>query len=163
MITDQTSSNSLTTPHQMLRTILLTGLIAGTLDITAAVLVSGASLRTVLQYIASAAFGRETAFSGGLWMALVGLLFHYIIAYSWTAFYFFIYPKIRILSRSWILSGLLYGVVVWIVMNLVVVPLTAIPSRPFNPTQALIGCVVLMVAIGLPVSFLAHRYYLKRR
>ena len=163
MITNHTSSNAMSTSNQLFRAILFAGLIAGTLDITAAVLVSGVSLRTVLHYIASGAFGRETAFSGGLLMAIVGLLFHYIIACSWTTLYFLIYPKMPVLSRSRIISGLAYGMVVWVVMNLVVVPLSAIPPRPFNPTQALIGCVVLMLAIGTPVAFLAHRYYSKRR
>lgn len=163
MITNHTSSNTMSTSNHLFKAILFAGLIAGTLDITAAVLVSGASLCTVLHYIASGAFGRETAFSGGLLMAFVGLIFHYLIAYCWTTLYFLVYPKMPILSRSRIVSALAYGVVVWTVMNLVVVPLSAIPARPFNPTNALINCVVLMLAIGVPVSFLAHRYYSKRR
>jgi hypothetical protein len=163
MITNHTSPVSAAAPNHAWKTILLTGLIAGTLDITAATLVSGASLVRVLQFVASGAFGRDAAFSGGLWMALYGLLFHYLIAFVWTILYFFIYPKLRILAKNRIVSGLAYGVVVWVGMNLVVLPMTRIPERPFNPQQALIGCVVLMLMIGLPVSILTHRYYSKRK
>lgn len=162
MITNQTPPETMARPNHALRAVLLIGLIAGTLDITAAILVSGASPLMVLKFIASGAFGRDAAFAGGLWMAFLGLVFHYVIAYSWTVLYFFIYPRLRILSKNRIISGLVYGIVVWVVMNRVVLPLSQIQPRPFNPTQALIGCAVLMVAIGLPISILTHRYYAKR-
>lgn len=161
MITNDTPE-SMARPNHALNAILLTGLIAGTLDITAAILVSGASPVIVLKYVASGAFGREAAFSGGLWMALMGLVFHYIIAYSWTVLYFFVYPRLRILSKNKVISGLAYGIFVWLMMNLVVVPLSQIQQRPFDPVQALIGCAVLMFMIGLPISILTHRYYSKR-
>jgi hypothetical protein len=162
MITNHTPPESMARSNHALKAVLLIGLVAGTLDITAAILVSGAGPLIVLKFIASGAFGRDTAFSGGLSMAFLGLVFHYVIAYSWTVLYFFLYPRVSILSKNRIISGLAYGIVVWIAMNFVVIPLSQIPARPFDPTQAVIGCAVLMVAIGLPISIMTHRHYSKR-
>jgi hypothetical protein len=154
-----TTSSVRTQPASRLKAIALIGLVAGTLDIIAATVMAQLNPITILQYIASAAFGREVAFSGGLWMAFLGLLFHYLIAYSWTVLYFVIYPKFTFLSRHRILAGLAYGIVVWIIMNRVVVPLSLINQRPFDLVNAMKGMAILMLMIGLPISWLTHRYY----
>ena len=92
-------------------------------------------------------------------MPILGLIFHYFISTSWTLLFFLLYPKINWLGKSWIISGLGYGVFVWLAMNLVVLKLSRVPQFPFNPTQAAIGMGILMLAVGLPISFLAQRYY----
>jgi hypothetical protein len=53
--------------------------------------------------------------------------------------------------------------VVWLVMNQVVLPLSNITQRQFDLTKAAIAAAVLIVAIGLPLSFLAHRYYKNKK
>jgi hypothetical protein len=146
-------------PPSPVKAILIIGLIAGTLDIiTALILAKGNPLR-MGQFIASGAIGRDAAFAGGLGTSLLGYFFHYFIAYTWTTLFFLLYPKVKLLQKNKIIVGLVYGILVWIVMNRVVLPLSQIPQRPFNLTQALIGMTVLMVMIGLPVSVLTHRYY----
>jgi len=47
-------------------------------------------------------------------------------------------------------------------MNRVVIPLSEIAQRPFNLKGALTGMAILMVAIGLPISLLTHRYYSRK-
>jgi hypothetical protein len=143
----------------LVKAIATAGLIAGTLDLLTASAVAKLNPVIVCQYIASGAFGSKDAFAGGYGMALWGLMFHYLIAYSWTTLFFLIYPKIKILSRSRVLAGLGYGVVVWIVMNKIVVPMSLINQRPFDLVSAAKQMAILMVMIGLPVSFLAHRFY----
>ena len=142
--------------------IIQAGLLAGTLDIAAACgmfwIRSGRDPMIVLKFVASGALGSD-ALSGGWGTNLLGLLFHFIIAFSWTILFFVIYPKLP--KINWIVLGLTYGVIVWLMMNLVVLPMTKITQRPFDLNQALIGTVVLMVAIGLPVSFFCGRYYAK--
>lgn len=113
----------------------------------------------MLQFIASKAVGPD-AFSGGLPMALLGLFFHYIIAFSWTALFFLLYPRIKLLSKNKIIVGLGYGVVVWLMMNLVVLPIVNGAFQPFQ-LQSVIGIVILMVCIGLPVSWGAGKHYSK--
>ncbi|WP_207514532.1 hypothetical protein [Longitalea luteola] len=146
----------------LLKTILWVGLLAGSLDILAACLqaylVRGTSPAIVLQFIASAAFGKP-AFFGGWQMALAGLLFHFIIAYSFTALYFLIYPFIWGLVKHIAIAAIVYGIFIFVVMNLVVLPMTKLPPIPFKWDKAAMAAGILILAIGLPVTFFARRYY----
>jgi uncharacterized membrane protein YagU involved in acid resistance len=148
------------------KTVVPAGLLVGTLDITAALvqfyLKTGKDPLIVLKYIASAVFG-PSAYSSGNTMAAWGLLFHYLIAFIWTILFFLIYPKLKLLSWNRVVTGILYGIFIWIMMNQVVVPLSKITPGAFNLKQAIIAVLILIGAIGLPLSFIAHRYYAKRR
>jgi hypothetical protein len=142
--------------------VVTTGLLAGTLDIlsacTHAYLARGTTPDTVFKYIASALLGME-AFAGGTGTILLGLLMHYAIAFSWTLLFFLIYPKLPFLWRNRIVSGIIYGAFVWVIMSLVLVPLTDVPKGPFNPTSAAIGMIILMLMIGMPNAFRAQAFY----
>lgn len=142
--------------------IIKAGLLAGTLDITAACTMfwirTGRDPLIVLKFVASGALGPD-ALTGGWGINLLGLFFHFIIAFSWTIFLFIIFAKIP--KMNWIVLGLSYGVVVWLIMNLLVLPMTRITPRPFVLSQAIIGTVILMVAIGLPISYFANKHYSK--
>jgi len=144
--------------------ILLAGLTAGTLDIVAACtqyyIKTGKGPGGVLRYIASAVFGKE-AFAGGMTMAAWGLLFHYIIAFLFTLFFFWIYPKLNLGKWNKVVTGLVYGIFVWLVMNLVVVRLVMGP-HPIVLKNAAIAMAILMVCIGLPISLIIGSYYSKR-
>ena len=142
-------------------TILKAGLLVGTLDIAAAFasawISSGTAPYVVLKFIASGVFGREAAFAGGWGMTAMGLLFHYLIAFSFTWFFFWIHPKVKTWIPNWVLLGLIYGIFVWVVMNRLVLPLSNTPKGPFNLQSALINASILIVCIGLPLSYMASR------
>jgi uncharacterized membrane protein YagU involved in acid resistance len=144
----------------LISAIAWAGLLAGTLDILAACgnfsIQTGRDPIIVLRFVASGAVGPD-AMTGGWPMALLGLLIHFIIAYSWTTLFFLIYPKLP--NGSWIVYGLSYGVVVWLMMNLVVLPLTRITQRPFNLSSAAVGVIILMLMIGLPIAYQARKFY----
>jgi hypothetical protein len=147
-----------------LKTVALAGLLVGTLDITAALVKfyskTGKDPLIVLKYIASAVVGKEAAYSGGNKMAALGLLLHFLIAFIWTIFFFWIYPKLKFLSFNRILTGILYGIFIWAIMSYVVVPMSKASSGgAFNLKQAAIDTLILIGAIGLPLSFIAHKYY----
>lgn len=148
-----------------IQAILRTGMLAGTLDILAAFatayIARGTSPGRVLKFVASGAFGME-AFSGGWLMMLAGLALHYAIAFFWTLLFFWSYPRLGILAKSRIVSGIAYGLVIWLVMNLLVLPMTRVPlSSGQTVSQVITGVVVLMLCVGIPVSFGVHRYYKK--
>ena len=147
------------------RAVLLTGLVAGTLDIIAAIvhyfIKTQKNPIKIFNYIASGVFGKD-AYGDDVWMPVFGLVFHYCIAIIFIAFFFLVYPKFKFLSRNIVLSGLLYGIFVWLVMNLIVVPLSNISSFPTSVVQSVIGCIILMFAIGLPAAIMAYRYYFKK-
>jgi hypothetical protein len=145
------------------KTIVLAGLLVGSLDILAAFssfyIQTGRSPVVVLKYIASAVFGKK-AYAGDAMMPLLGLLFHFIIAFMWTIFFFLIYPRLKFLSQNKILTAVLYGIFIWVIMNRFVVPMSkAAVSPTFNWKQSLIGASILIIAIGIPLSFLAYRFY----
>ena len=144
------------------RAVLTTGLIAGTLDILAACLSAyiqrGMTPEKLLQFVASGLFGAD-AFTGGAKMAVAGLIMHFMIATSWTLLYYLLYPRLNILQKNKFVSGIIYGAFVWVMMNRLILPFTAIPKSPFNLTSAFIGMVILMLMIGMPNAFRAQRYY----
>lgn len=148
-------------------TILLAGLVAGTLDITAACtqyyINTGKGPGNVLRYVASGVFGKK-AFAGGVPMAACGLFFHYIIAFGLTIFFFWLFPKVKLLSKNIIVTGLLYGIFAWMVTVLVIVPLSNTPPpAPFDIRKAAIAMLILMFCIGLPIALIISRYYSKKR
>ena len=140
--------------------ILGAGLLVGTLDISAACvqyfIKTGKSPENVLKFVASGVFGKE-AFTGGVLMSVCGLLFHFLVAFIFTTFFFFIYPRLKFLSFNVILTAILYGVFTWAVMNRIVLPLSNTPPIPFTWTGAAISAGILCLCIGLPLAIIAKR------
>jgi hypothetical protein len=149
----------------LLKTIAWVGLLVGSLDILSACLhayiVRGTTPNIVLRYIASAAIGKE-AFAGGWGIPVLGLLFHFIIAYSFTILFFLLYPHVKLMSKNIVLTATVYGIFIFIVMNLLVLPLTKLPHATFHLDKAAIATGILIVAIGLPLSFFARKFYQDR-
>jgi hypothetical protein len=146
--------------------ILQAGLITGTLDILSAFIyyyikTGKTNFLVIFQFIASGIFGKDAG-TGGTAMILAGLILHYAIAFSFTIFFFWLYPKIKVMSKDRILTAVVYGLFVWIVMNLIVVPLSNTVHRPFKIDGALINMGILIVCIGLPLSFIANAFFRKR-
>lgn len=140
--------------------IIKAGLLVGTLDITAACiqfyLKTGKGPEPVLRYIASGAFGTD-AFSGGSITLFWGLFFHYLIAMSFTFLFFWlvkIFPAM--LNMKWI-TAVVYGIFMWAITQLVVVPLSKIPARPLTVSGALTAIVILIVCISIPLVWIAGK------
>lgn len=153
-------------PPGLLRAIAIASLVAGTLDYSAAItnfLLSGGKDPTrIAWYIASAFLGHDAAYAGGATTAALGYAMHYAIATSWTVLFFVSYPRLALLRKNALVIGPAYGLFVWTMMNLVLVPLTRIPSIAFNPRNAAIQAAILMVCIGPPIALLARRHYAQR-
>ena len=141
-------------------TVLITWLIAGTLDLGAAFTLFISQTKKnptlLLRSITSAALGPK-AFSGGSVMVLLGLSFHYLIAFCWTAFYFAVLPGL-LPCGAVLTQAIAYGLFVWVIMNLVILPLSKAEPRPFVPLMAIINILILILAIGLPCAYAAKHY-----
>lgn len=140
------------------RAIFTAVLVAGTLDILAAFthfyIVRGTNpAPIVLKYIASGVFGAD-AMKGGTGMMLMGLLFHYLIVLGCVLVFFILYPRLRIMRVNKWITGVVYGCVVWAVTNLVIVPLSLVKRGPMHLDAALIAIAILVLMIGLPITFL---------
>jgi len=145
--------------------ILLGGLIAGTLDISYACIFSyirrGTRPGVVLQSVASGALGRG-AYEGGAKTAVLGLAFHFLIALTAAAVYYFASRVLRFMVTHACICGILYGVLVYLFMNCVVLRVSAIHSTtwPWSyPWPPLIGGLLIhMFGIGLPIALVTRRY-----
>src|SRR5437879_5453727 len=136
------------------------GLASGVLDITAALIVYGylgAKPLRLLQGIASGLLGPR-AYSGGIATALLGLLCHFVIAFSAAAVYVAASRVTPFLVRRAVLCGVLYGIAVYFFMNRVVVPLSAAAKFPFSFKMIVIGVIIHILCVGLPISLAARRY-----
>jgi hypothetical protein len=146
---------------QAYRAIFWGGLIAGTLDILAAFVNSGlrgGSPTRVLQAIASGLLGAD-AFKGGFATAALGLVLHFFIATTATAVYYAASRKLKVLVDQAIVCGLAYGIPVYLVMNLIVLPLSAVTFKTSHALANVVTSVlILMFCVGLPIALVVRRY-----
>lgn len=144
------------------RALILCLLIAGTLDISDALIFYG--LRGVppaglLRFIAGCLLG-VSALHGGLAMAALGLAIHYTITLFWCVLFLMAARRLSFLTSHAIASGLLYGVLIYILMNFVVLPLTRLPPRTHHLAPAVLinGVLALMLFMGLPIALIARHF-----
>ncbi len=143
--------------------VLKTGILVGSFDILAAfilVLIRTGKLQVfnILKFIASGIFGKDAS-EGGLKMVTIGLVIHYTIAFLFTGLFFWLYPKMNLGAKNKWITGIIYGILVWFVMNRLVLPLSNVVHRPFSLSNALINIGILIICIGIPLSLLARRFY----
>ncbi len=139
------------------RAILYAALVVGALDAADGVVVRGLQGQNpiqVLQYIASSLLSARS-FSGGLATAGLGLVVHFAIALVVAAIYILASQRIAVLRTQWVLLGLLYGAAVWAVMNLLMLPLTAVAPSPITTAALINGVVGHALFVGLPSAFFA--------
>ena len=133
-------------------------LVVGSLDITYAMLFwtfRGVGPIRVLQSVAAGLIGREAAVSGGTKTALLGLALHYFISFCIVLIYWIAAKSMPVLRRHAVICGATYGVLVYIVMNYVVIPLSMTKRGPFNLLWVSCSVVVHAFLIGLPAALFA--------
>jgi hypothetical protein len=130
------------------------GFIAGTLDLLQASILFGWKVPLVL---AGGLLG-EQAFHGGAGTFALGVLLHFFIAFSVTIYYGASRRLVFLIEHP-LVCGLFYGIAVELVMNLIVLPLSALHDRgPYQLRDLILGLGVHMLVIGLPVSFSVRRF-----
>ena len=140
------------------RAIFIAGLVVGAMDITSAIvltLLRGGTIMRLMQFIASGLLGKS-AFQGGLATAALGLTLHFVIAFGLVTVFYFASRKLAFLRQRPVPSGIAYGLIVFAVMNLIVLPLSAATPR-HSLSGDLIQIAIHMFIIGLPTSLLLHR------
>jgi hypothetical protein len=135
-------------------------LVAGVLDISSAFIFSypkGVDPIRVLQGVAAGLVGREAAIKGGLATAGLGLAIHFFIAFVVASVFYVASRKLVFLTRHPVISGLLYGVVVYGFMYWIVM-LLAYPVVHPSVSRDLTAVCVHMFLIGLPIALIVRRY-----
>jgi len=156
------ASTSLTTRNTLLRLSVIAGLICGAGDVIiyhwfVQNVLGGVPLISLYQYIASGALG-ESAFAGGISTALLGVLFHFIFSIVIAGVFILAVDRIPLLRRQIIPGSLLYGFGVFVVMNMIVTPLSATPPLPTPTTSELIVAIIVHILVaGLLLGIVVRR------
>jgi hypothetical protein len=126
------------------------GLVAGGLDLISAFITFGWN---VPKAIAGGLLGRS-AFQGGAGVWALGVFLQFFIAVSAAAVYYAASRKLAFMKEHPLVCGPFFGIAVYLVMNLIVLPLCALHStRPLAINGMLLGLVVHMILIGLPIAY----------
>jgi hypothetical protein len=148
--------------NSLLRSSVIAGLIIGTADVIiyhwfVTSVLGGVPLISVYQYIASGALG-ESAFAGGIATAWLGALFHFLFSIVIAGVFILSANRIPLLRRYIIPGSLLYGFGVFIVMNMIVTPLSATPPLPAPTTpQLIVNILDHLLVFGLLLGILVRR------
>jgi hypothetical protein len=154
-----TTAASLSQGPNAARVIFGAAVIAGALDLTAACVVSwlraGVTPIRVFQSVASGLLG-PASFTGGAKSAVLGVALHFIIAATAAAVYYLASRKLKFLINQTIVAGVVYGIAVYLFMNFVVLPLSAVPRRPVPFSGRIIGMLIIIFCIGLPIALITR-------
>lgn len=134
--------------------ILVGGAVAGTFDLIAAFISFGPGSPRA---IAGGLLGRS-AFQGGAGTYILGVFLHYFIAFGAAAIYCLASRRLDFLYHHFFVCGLFFGIAIFLVMNLVVLPLCALHFMgPYQYRGLVQGILIHMFFIGLPISFALRR------
>jgi len=142
-----------------LPTIALAGLIAGILDIISAFVIAeirGTGSIRMLQGIASGLLGQRS-FEGGMTTPGLGLAIHFLIAFTAATVFYAASRKFSSLTQHAVVSGLLYGIAVYIFMYWIVVPLV-FPNARHSISRDVTAVIIHIVLIGLPIALVVRRF-----
>jgi hypothetical protein len=146
------------------RAILTAGLVVGVLDISSAFVIwwqRGVGAPRGLQGIAAGLLG-GSAFDGGLATAGLGLALHFFVAFVVVSVFYLASRKIGFLTNHPFVSGVLYGIGVYLVMYWFVLP-TTFPTFRHRVWNELIAVAIHISLIGLPCALIVSRYSQRTR
>jgi uncharacterized membrane protein YagU involved in acid resistance len=146
-------SNLATQPSSSpIKIAILGGLVLGTTDLTFACtfagISSGASPVRVFQAVAAGVLGKAS-FTGGAAAASLGVALHYVIAIAMALTYYAVSRRYPMLARRPIACGIPYGILLYLIMNLVVLPLSAVGMPSFANTLCVTLSVNMHMAFGV--------------
>ena len=119
-------------------------------------LILGVKPLRIFQSVASGLLGRSS-FDGGVRTFVFGLLLHLVVAICIAAVFYLASLKLPILIRHAVASGLVYGLIAYLVMNYVVIPLSRIGLRATTMRVFLPAFIAHAFLVGLPIALLARR------
>lgn len=137
----------------LLPAIIAGGLLAGTLDAASAIHNFGWRM---FYGIASGLLGSKAnpAAGGGAMVWMLGVALHFLIAFGSAAAYCVSTRWLSCLRERFLVGGIMCGIAVFLAMNLVVLPLSAVPFPvgPFTVQSLRLGLLYTTLLVGLPIS-----------
>ncbi|BCW87951.1 hypothetical protein sos41_10830 [Alphaproteobacteria bacterium SO-S41] len=146
---------------KLIKAALLGGLIGGAIDIAYAMIVSnlstGMAPDMLLRVVAGGVLGREQIAAGGLPEAALGGVLHFAICIVMAAVFCLVSLAVPALRRYWYVTGPVYGVGLYVVMNYVVLPLSALAVKSHPEGLRMVGELAShMLGVGLSISAAAR-------
>ena len=141
------------------RAIVTAGLVVGVLDISSALVIwwqRGVALQRGLQGIAAGLLGTK-AYEGGMATVGLGLALHFFVAFMVVSVFYIASRKVPFLTKQPFVWGALYGIGVYIVMYLIVLP-TAFSTFRHRLSNELLEVAIHICLIGLPTALIVRRY-----
>lgn len=143
-------SDSIMSSHS-LQAAVVAGVLVGILDIGMAALINFVSPIIVLKAIASGLLGKS-ALAGGVLEAIFGLLLQIAMSSIIAAIYLVAAQHVPpLVQQPWI-WGPAYGVAIFIVMNFIVVPISAVPYLPKITPYWVVANGAAMIVFGTLVA-----------
>ena len=161
---DQAEERRSVSVLRALQTILYGGVCVGMLDGLAATIhaaIKGVSPDKVFHYIASGLIGRDPSYGGGAATVALGILLHFVIAFGVVTVFLLLSRSFPVLLRRVVISGMIYGVVVYFAMAYLIVPLSAVPKIPFSFSGMITSIVIHMFCVGLPAALVTRSMFRK--
>ena len=141
--------------------ILVGGSIGGALDLAFALTfaaVNGVGPERLSQTVASGILG-AAAYDGGLQAAVLGVAAHFLLSFGWAALFVAAASRLPGLLSRPLISGPAFGVLIFLAMRLVVLPLSAFPHPVrFEPLSAGLDLLSHMFLFGLPIAWAAAHH-----
>jgi hypothetical protein len=137
--------------------IWIGGLVAGTVDVGSACIIYKAPPAIILQAIAGGVLGLAT-FDEGWWSVTLGLALQWVMSMLIATCCVLASSRNSFLRRRWVVAGCIYGLIILLVMNYVVVPLSASRTTPHFSIPWLIKNTLAMLLFGVIISGVAYRY-----
>ncbi|HYD11719.1 MAG TPA: hypothetical protein VEC11_02610 [Allosphingosinicella sp.] len=149
--------------RSLARPIVTATLIAGTLDILAAItltLLYGRDPMNMLRYVGSGPFPGATGM--GTAGSVLGLAVHFALMAIMVTIFVVAAARLRALWQKPILWGVLYGVATYVAMNWIVVPLRF--HTPLPPSAMAIATQLFchIVLVGIPIALVTARHFRSR-
>ncbi len=162
-----TATMQLDRPSIDVSRILGTGLLVAFLDGTFAVayyvwLLNKTTALRIFQNIANAVVGKS-AFDGGFQTGALGLLIHVCVALGWTIAFATLLSQVPAIRRAvttrtgLLVTGFAYGTFIWLVMDLVVLPLSNAKPSPVFSAAFNVMLAWHAVGVGLPIVAFSRR------
>ena len=108
----------------------------------------------MLKSIAAGLLGRDVM-NRGLAFAVAGLGLHFVIALGAATTYYLASRKLGFLLRQAVLCGLGFGALVYLFMNRVVLPLSALHA---TPPFRLPGFLAVTILVGVPIALSVRHF-----
>ena len=146
-------------------TVIITTLLIGIFDLMLAVGMqwtrNGEFPAKMLFRMAGGVLGLDTSMQGGVWVATVGLITHFVISFCFTIAVFIIFPFFefqKLPKKAMFLFGFIYTPITGLFMHFVALQLTRLPPpKEFN--MDIIGFTLFSLGFSIPIFYNAWRHY----